>query len=131
MSSTQDWQTVTIGRKKTITTVNQALAAGVAVETLKKPGTGNNSTTTNAGTVTLAKYKEDEFGIPITKGLKKGFGSNMARVRTAKGLTQKDLASRIGEKVQVIKDYETEKVTNVNQSIIRKIEKQIGSLTTK
>jgi putative transcription factor len=117
----QDWQTVTIGKKKPTTSV-------MGDSTMKKPGTGGNSTLTAGGTVTVRKYKEDEFGMPITKGLKKGFGANMAQVRTSKGLSQKDLASKIGEKIQVVKDYESEKVVNVNQTIIRKMEKHIGSL---
>lgn len=120
----QDWQTVTIGKKKPTTSF-------MADSTMKKPGGGGNSTQTAGGTVTTRKYKEDEFGMPITKGLKKGFGAHMAQVRTAKGLSQKDLASKIGEKIQVVKDYESEKVVNVNQTIIRKIEKHIGSLSIK
>ena len=45
--------------------------------------------------------------------------------RTAKGWSQKDLATKINEKTQVINEYESGKVTPNNQ-ILGKIEKKIG-----
>lgn len=74
------------------------------------------------------KYKEDEFGMPITKGLHKGFGKKMQQARQQKGWSQKELAQKIGEKVQVVQEYEQEKVLNVNNGIIKKIERHLGSL---
>jgi ribosome-binding protein aMBF1 (putative translation factor) len=74
------------------------------------------------------KYKEDEFGMPITKGLPEGFGKRMQQARTDKKLTQDRLAQLISERVQVVKEYESGKVINVKQSIIAKLEKQLGKL---
>jgi putative transcription factor len=120
MSNFQDWKTVTIGKNKGASNGGSVLPVSI-----------QRNIDSNSGKIPVSnkKYKEDEFGIPVKNGLKKGFGTRMAQARTAKGLTQKDLASRIGEKVQVVKDYESEKVINVNQGIIRKMEKYIGPLS--
>jgi ribosome-binding protein aMBF1 (putative translation factor) len=73
-------------------------------------------------------HKEDAYGMPVTKGLPKGFGKKLQQARSAKGLTQKELAAKVGERVQLIKDYETEKVFMVNNCVIQKLERHLGKL---
>jgi len=115
----QDWTPVVIGKRK---------PNGSVPSTHRVPSAGGGG---GAEIIAGRKYKEDEFGMPITKGLKKGFGKLIEQARAAKGMTQKDLAVKIGEKVQVIKDYETESVVNVNHNVIKKMEKHLGVLSTK
>jgi len=45
------------------------------------------------------------------------------KARQRLGLTQKDLAFRINEKVQLVNEYESGKATNPNQAILAKMEK--------
>jgi len=118
----QDWTPVTIGKRKADPSIVPSRLPGTTT-TMGRGGTGN--------VIAGRKYKEDEFGMPITKGLKKGFGKVIEQARAAKGLTQKELAVKIGEKIQVVKDYETESVLNVNHAVIKKMEKFLGPLSTK
>ena len=120
--SHQDWEPVVFRKKGTSSTKNTKGQGGIPTTIAKKSGGGTNRHNMER------KYKEDEDGMPITKGLPKGFSHNMQQARQAKGLKQKELAQKIGERVQVVQDYELGKVTNVNQNILRKIEKHLGKL---
>ena len=110
----QDWKNVVIRKKH-----NKQAKTGMPAGSIRKAATNKNQS---------RKYKEDEFGMPITKGLPKGFGKRMQQARSAKKWTQKELAVKIGERVQIVKDYETEHVTNVNSAIVQKLEKHLGKL---
>lgn len=46
--------------------------------------------------------------------------------RQAKGLTQKDLATKINEKQTVVNEYEAGKAVNPNQQILAKMERALG-----
>jgi ribosome-binding protein aMBF1 (putative translation factor) len=107
----QDWKPVILHKKPT-------------AAPQKKPPTSHTGPTGNME----RKYKEDEFGMPITKGLPEGFGKRMQQARTAKKITQDRLAQLISERVQVVKEYESGKVANVKQSTITKLEKHLGKL---
>jgi putative transcription factor len=48
------------------------------------------------------------------------------QARQAKGLTQKDLATKINEKPQVVNEYEGGKAMNPNQQILMKLERALG-----
>lgn len=48
------------------------------------------------------------------------------QARQAKGLTQKDLATKINEKPQVVNEYEAGKAINPNQQILMKLERALG-----
>ena len=113
----QDWKEVVIRKKHNSKT---SVGSGIPTGSIRKGGGANK----NQG----RKYKEDEFGMPITKGLPKGFGRRMQQARSAKGWTQKGLASKIGERIQIVKDYESERVPNVNSSIVQKLEKHLSKL---
>jgi ribosome-binding protein aMBF1 (putative translation factor) len=110
----QDWKTIVLNNKSTSSTTSSTTP-----HVNPRPGpTG----------VTERKYKEDEFGMPISKGLPEGFGKRMQQARTTKNLTQDQLAKLISERVQVVKDYESGKVLNVKQSVIAKLEKHLGKI---
>ena len=72
------------------------------------------------------KYKEDESGIPIKKSFPKDFGQKMQQARSAKGWSQKELATKLNVALTVVQEYEQNKVANPNRTFARKIEKVLG-----
>ncbi|XP_075912274.1 endothelial differentiation-related factor 1 isoform X2 [Petromyzon marinus] len=125
-----DWDTVTVLRKRGSTTaqskskaaVTTAMRKGEDVETSKKWSAGQNRQhVTHRNTAKLDRETEelhhDRVPHEVGKIIQKG--------RQDKGLTQKDLATRINEKPNVITDYESGKAIPNNQ-ILGKIERIIG-----
>ncbi|XP_066514387.1 endothelial differentiation-related factor 1 homolog [Hoplias malabaricus] len=125
-----DWDTVTVLRKKgpssAQTKSKQAVAAaqrrGEEVETTKKWSAGQNKqhlVTKNTAKLDRETEELHHERVPLEVGkvIQKG--------RQDKGMTQKDLATKINEKPQVIADYESGKAIPNNQ-IISKIERIIG-----
>lgn len=125
-----DWDTVTVLRKrapkasamKTETAVNQARRQGVAVDTSQKFGAGTNKqhvTTKNTAKLDREtdELKHDKVPLDIGKIIQQG--------RNAKGLSQKDLATKICEKPQIVNDYEAGRGIP-NNLILGKIERVIG-----
>jgi len=106
-----DWDTVTVLKKKplkaaqmkTESAINQARRQGLEVETHQKFNAGQNKQ--REPTRNTAKLDRE------TEELKhKNIDTNVARLiqqgRQAKALSQKDLATKINEKPQIINDYE-------------------------
>lgn len=129
MSET-DWDTVTYLRKKPMKAsqlrsqqvINAAQRQGVPIETTKKFNAATNKkTVTTLNTAKLDRETEelhhDRIGLDVGRLIQQG--------RQAKGMTQKDLATRINEKPQVINDYEAGRAVP-NQQVLAKIEKVIG-----
>ncbi|KAJ8941180.1 hypothetical protein NQ314_010479 [Rhamnusium bicolor] len=125
-----DWDTVTILKKrapkasamKSEQAVNAARRQGVAVETQLKWGAGSNKqhvTTKNTAKLDRETEELKHETIPLD------MGKLIQQGRQAKGLSQKDLATKINEKPQVITDYEAGRGIP-NNVIIGKIEKAIG-----
>ncbi|XP_030639971.1 endothelial differentiation-related factor 1 homolog isoform X1 [Chanos chanos] len=125
-----DWDTVTILRKKGPSSAQakskQAVAAaqrrGEEVETTKKWSAGQNKQhMVTKNTAKLDRETEElhhqRVSLEVGKVIQKG--------RQDKGMTQKDLATKINEKPQVIADYESGKAIPNNQ-IMGKIERAIG-----
>ncbi|KAG8190399.1 hypothetical protein JTE90_022041 [Oedothorax gibbosus] len=125
-----DWDTVTYLRKKapkasqmrSQQAINQAQRQGLAIETTKKfHAATNKQHSTSANTSKLDKETEqlhhDTIGLDVGRLIQQG--------RQNKNLTQKDLATRINEKPQVINDYEAGRAVP-NQQILTKIERVIG-----
>ncbi|XP_078739163.1 endothelial differentiation-related factor 1 [Lampetra fluviatilis] len=125
-----DWDTVTVLRKRGSTAaqskskaaVTTAMRKGEDVETSKKWSAGQNRQhVTHRNTAKLDRETEelhhDRVPHEVGKIIQKG--------RQDKGLTQKDLATRINEKPNVITDYEAGKAIPNNQ-ILGKIERIIG-----
>nr|CAG4638167.1 EOG090X0ILG [Chydorus sphaericus] len=123
-----DWQPVIITKKitgasaKSDKAVNQARRQGVAVETVTKYGAASNKhAVTTLNTAKLDQESEElkhaSLALDVAKLIQKG--------RQDKGFTQKDLATKINEKPQVITDYEAGRGIP-NQQILGKIERAIG-----
>lgn len=129
MSET-DWDTVTYLRKKPMKAsqlrsqqvINAAQRQGVPIETTKKFNAATNKkAATTLNTSKLDRETEelhhDRVGLDVGRLIQQG--------RQAKNLTQKDLATKINEKPQVINDYEGGKAIP-NQQVLAKIERIIG-----
>ncbi|CAH1977957.1 unnamed protein product [Acanthoscelides obtectus] len=125
-----DWDTVTVLKKrapkasamKSEQAVNAARRQGLAVETQAKWGAGSNKqhvTTKNTAKLDreTEELKHETIPLDVGKLIQQG--------RQAKGLSQKDLATKINEKPQVITDYEAGRGVP-NNIIIGKIERVIG-----
>jgi len=107
---------------KTEQAVNTARRTGAAIETQQKFGAGSNkqvAATQNSARLDreTEELKHATISLDVGKLIQQG--------RQNKGLSQKDLATKICEKPQVIQDYEAGKGIP-NQMILGKIEKQIG-----
>ncbi|XP_076067530.1 multiprotein bridging factor 1 [Oratosquilla oratoria] len=125
-----DWDTVTVIRKKpqkasqlkSEQAVNQARRSGASVETTQKYGAASNKQhQTTLNTAKLDRETEELKHEKITQDV----GKLIQQGRQAKGWTQKDLATRINEKPQVIQEYEQGKAVP-NQNVLGKIERAIG-----
>lgn len=128
--SESDWDTVTVLRKKvpkpstlkSQQAVNMAQRKGIPVETSKKFGAATNKKpSTSLNTAKLDReteeLKHNTIGLDVGKLIQQG--------RQQKGLTQKDLATKICEKIQVVNEYESGKAIP-NQQVLAKIERVIG-----
>ncbi|KAI1232003.1 hypothetical protein IHE44_0007047, partial [Lamprotornis superbus] len=124
-----DWDTVTVLRKKGPSAAQakskQAILAaqrrGEDVETSKKWAAGQNKQHfITKNTAKLDRETEelhhDRVSLEVGKVIQQG--------RQSKGLTQKDLATKINEKPQVIADYESGRAIPNNQ-VMGKIERAI------
>ncbi|KAK7067606.1 Endothelial differentiation-related factor 1 [Halocaridina rubra] len=125
-----DWDTVTVLRKKpqkasqlkSEQAVNQARRQGAQVETSTKYGAATNKQhSTSLNTAKLDRETEElrheKVSVDVGRLIQQG--------RQAKNWTQKDLATQINEKPQVIQEYEQGKAVP-NQNVLGKIERAIG-----
>jgi len=107
---------------KTEQAVNSARRQGVAVDTQQKFGAASNKhPVANVNTAKLDReteeLKHDHVPLEVGKLIMQG--------RQSKGMSQKDLATKICEKPQVIGDYEAGRGIP-NQQVLGKIERVIG-----
>ncbi|KAI4880023.1 hypothetical protein NFI96_018971 [Prochilodus magdalenae] len=124
-----DWDTVTVLRKKgsaaqskSKQAVTAAQRRGEEVETTKKWAAGQNKQhLVTKNTAKLDRETEELHHERVTLEV----GKVIQKGRQDKGLTQKDLATKINEKPQVIADYEAGKAIPNNQ-VMGKIERAIG-----
>ncbi|CAG9764665.1 unnamed protein product [Ceutorhynchus assimilis] len=125
-----DWDTVTVLKKrapkasvmKTEQAVNAARRQGIAVDTQLKWGASSNKqhvTTKNTAKLDRETEELKHESIPLD------VGKLIQQGRQGKGMSQKDLATKINEKPQVITDYEAGKGIP-NNIILGKIERAIG-----
>ncbi|RWS32005.1 Endothelial differentiation-related factor 1-like protein [Leptotrombidium deliense] len=128
--ATSDWDQVTYLRKKapkpsqlkTTKAVNAAQRQGIPVETNKKFNAATNKQhSVSLNTAKLDRETEelhhDTVALDVSKIIQ--------QARQAKGLTQKDLATKICEKIQVVTEYEAGKAIP-NQQILAKMERALG-----
>ncbi|XP_011337198.1 endothelial differentiation-related factor 1 homolog isoform X3 [Ooceraea biroi] len=129
-----DWDTAPITLRKrapksstlkTEKAVNDARRQGFTVETQAKceyrGGGANRQHVTTKNTAKLDReteeLKHDQIPLELGKLIQQG--------RQSKGLSQKDLATKVNEKAQVINDYEAGRGIP-NQMVIGKIERVLG-----
>lgn len=131
-----DWNSVTIiGQKarvggggprqnvaRTAGQINEARRTGGIVGTEKKYGSTN--TKTNPEGQRLAKL-DDTDDVVQNKKVDASVGKVISQTRQEKKLTQKDLATKINEKPNVINDYEAGRAIP-NQQLLGKLERALG-----
>uniref|UniRef100_A0A914HID0 HTH cro/C1-type domain-containing protein n=1 Tax=Globodera rostochiensis TaxID=31243 RepID=A0A914HID0_GLORO len=127
MESDTDPNTVTILRKhqapqrvlKSDSAINAAKKRGDEVETSKKFFAGaNRQHKTDKNTAVLDAETEELHHERVSLNL----GKVIQQARQAKEWTQKELATRVNEKMEVIREYENGKAVP-NQSILGKMER--------
>eukprot|EP00112_Aurelia_sp_Birch-Aquarium-sp1_P021745 Seg593.3 transcript_id=Seg593.3/GoldUCD/mRNA.D3Y31 product="Endothelial differentiation-related factor 1" protein_id=Seg593.3/GoldUCD/D3Y31 len=125
-----DWDEVTYLKKKPMTAkdarskdaINAAMRKGAGVDTEKKYAAGGNKQHTAAkDTAKLDRETEDFHHQTVSLDV----GKLIQKIRMEKEWTQKDLATRINEKPQVINDYEAGRAIPNNQ-IMNKLERALG-----
>lgn len=125
-----DWNTETVvlrkrqgtGQLKSQKAINSAQRRGVDIETSKKfAGGSNKQHSSNKNTAKLDRETEElhhsKIGLDV--------GRLIQQSRQAKNLTQKDLATRVNEKPQVVNDYEAGRAIP-NQQVLGKMERVLG-----
>ncbi|XP_017777998.1 PREDICTED: endothelial differentiation-related factor 1-like [Nicrophorus vespilloides] len=125
-----DWDTVTVLKKrapkastmKSEQAVNAARRQGAQVETQQKWGAGSNKQhVATKNTAKLDRETEELRHEPISLDV----GKLIQQGRQSKNMSQKELATKINEKPQVITDYEAGRGIP-NNIILGKIERAIG-----
>ncbi|KAK3242088.1 multiprotein-bridging factor 1b [Cymbomonas tetramitiformis] len=130
--SGQDWNEVVIRKggasrpnsaaRKDPAAVKAAMRSGAGVETMKKfSAGGNQQKSVQKNTAKLDNETEELSHERVSTDLKKA----IIQGRSAKGLTQAQLAQQINEKPQIIQEYETGKAIPNNQ-ILSKMERILG-----
>lgn len=133
----QDWDSVTIvgskarigggGPRATVARtqgqINAAVRSGAVLSVDKKYGAGGNRTQDSEGQRLTKIDRENEVAPPPKISM--NVGKTIQKGRQEKGLTQKDLATRVNEKPSVINDYEAGRAVP-NQQLLGKIERVIG-----
>uniref|UniRef100_A0A336LN95 CSON014800 protein n=1 Tax=Culicoides sonorensis TaxID=179676 RepID=A0A336LN95_CULSO len=125
-----DWDTVTVLRKKapkaaqmkTESAINQARRQGLEVETTQKYGAGTNKQ--HVATKNTAKLDRESDELKH-KTILPSVAKTIQQGRQAKGWSQKELATKICEKPQIVNDYEAGRGIP-NNVILGKIERAIG-----
>ncbi|EEB11765.1 conserved hypothetical protein [Pediculus humanus corporis] len=125
-----DWETVTILRKKppkasamrTEQAINAARRQGAVIETQQKYGGGQNKQ--HVVTKNIAKLDRETEELKHEK-ITLDTGKLIQQGRQGKGWSQKELATKINEKPQVINDYEAGRAIP-NQAVLGKMEKALG-----
>ena len=108
----QDWNTVTIHGKQSRSSAHKT--------TRKKTQTNSNSTNDN----NMRKLDEETENFHIAT-VSQDLKIAISKARTAKKMTQKELASAINQKPDVIQSYENGKAIP-NNAIIMKMQKVLG-----
>ena len=127
---TVGWDDVTYLRKKTpkaqesrsTKAVNSAMRSGGPIETTKKYGGGANQQHKSSKDTAAVCRDTEEMKIETVS---LSVGRLIMQGRTDKGMTQKELATKVNEKPQVVNDYEAGRAIPNNQ-ILSKIERVIG-----
>ena len=126
----EEWDSVTVLRKKppkasamkSQQAINAAQKQGIPIETNKKYNAATNKHVgTTLNTTKLDRETEELHHNTVAIDVAK----LIQQARQQKGITQKELATKICEKPQVVNDYEAGKAIP-NQQILAKLEKALG-----
>ena len=131
-----DWDSVTIiGSKarvggggprehvaKTQSQLNAARRLGLVVGTEKKYGSANTKSNPEGQRLTKLDATDDVVAV---KKVDTNVGKAIQRARQEKKFTQKDLATKVNEKRNVIDDYEAGRAIP-NQQVLGKLERALG-----
>ncbi|SCV01269.1 LANO_0F10946g1_1 [Lachancea nothofagi CBS 11611] len=102
--------------------INAARRSGNVLSVDKKYSSSNAKGNNEGQRLTMVDRETD---IVVPKKLDASVGKAIAKARGDKGLTQKDLATKINEKPTVINDYEAGRAIP-NQQILAKIERTLA-----
>lgn len=102
--------------------VNQAMKSGKEIETTKK---FNAATNKHTGSTANAVKLDNETEVFHVNHVSMDVSKLIGQQRQKLGITQKDLATKICEKPQVINEYESGKAIP-NQQILAKLERILG-----
>ncbi|XP_067662316.1 endothelial differentiation-related factor 1-like [Haliotis asinina] len=127
MATACDFEIVTIGKKhkggqRSKEAVNAAMRTGADVSTEKKYAAGSNKQScANKNTAKLDRETDELHHEHVSLDVAKLIQLS----RQNKGFTQKELATKINEKPQVINEYESGKAIP-NQQVLGKLERALG-----
>eukprot|EP01117_Protostelium_nocturnum_P015457 TRINITY_DN5_c1_g1_i2.p1 TRINITY_DN5_c1_g1~~TRINITY_DN5_c1_g1_i2.p1 ORF type:complete len:133 (-),score=57.24 TRINITY_DN5_c1_g1_i2:171-569(-) len=121
------WEPVILNKKTTKPKSNEdavkaAFQSGAEIETIKKASVGNKNM--NSTAAHLYKVENEDENLTIKK-VPHTLSLRIQQARNEKGMTQKDLATKINEKPQVIGEYESGRAIP-NGQIISKLERALG-----
>jgi putative transcription factor len=127
----QDWTPVVIQKTTKQKVAGMSSAHAISAQkmagemtTEKKFGAAENKSAHNSGGAGMKKLEEstEEFKhATVSQSLSKA----IAQARLAKKMTQKDLATAINEKPQIIQEYESGKAIP-NPQILNKLDRALG-----
>ncbi|CAK9438800.1 uncharacterized protein LODBEIA_P30240 [Lodderomyces beijingensis] len=134
--SNSEWDSVTIiGQKariggggprenvaKTQSQLNAARRQGLVVGTEKKYGTSNTKSNPEGQRLTKLDATDDVVAV---KKVDTNVGKAISKARQEKKFTQKDLATKVNEKPNVINDYEAGRAIP-DQQVLGKLERALG-----
>ncbi|KDN52818.1 hypothetical protein K437DRAFT_253752 [Tilletiaria anomala UBC 951] len=106
------------------TALERSKAVGAVTENNRKIAAGHNTNHAGVDHARLAKIDRENEVAPPPK-VAPSVGKAIGQARQAKGLTQKDLGTKINEKPQVIAEYESGKAIP-NPQILGKMERALG-----
>jgi len=118
----QDWNSVVLGKKKSVKPKNAEHAAHLGAPTQMKSARPNKQT---SGAVVNPKKLEDADATEHLPQISTDLKQQIARARQDKGWTQKELAAKINERVTLVADYEAGRGLP-DQKIINKMSKALG-----
>ncbi|ANZ77754.1 BA75_04597T0 [Komagataella pastoris] len=132
----EDWDSVTvIGRKarvggsgpreniaRTKGAINEARRTGSVIAVEKKYGSGNSKSDPEGQKLTKIDRETD---VVPPKKIDANVGKAISKARLDKKLTQKELATKINEKPNVVNDYEAGRAVP-NQQLLAKMERVLG-----
>mmetsp|Transcript_5507 Transcript_5507/g.6403 ORF Transcript_5507/g.6403 Transcript_5507/m.6403 type:complete len:171 (-) Transcript_5507:203-715(-) len=123
----QDWAPQTTGNSKNRnlpTTARQISAAKLAgtMTTQKRYGAGGNTSSIHNAATISARKLEDADDVGTIQRVDKNLSKAIMQARTALKLSQKDLATKVNAKPQIVAEYENGKAIP-NPQVISKLER--------